>query len=124
MGHDLVDHCEPLVKLKLMNALENAKFTAALTYEEDDEDDGVKHRADMGFENFEYSELELPHDEREAKKLINEYFHKINGTTEPDDAVLDWRTRVNNYKSVVETILTPHRKLGVNFAGPRVGRLH
>ncbi|CAJ0596915.1 unnamed protein product [Cylicocyclus nassatus] len=115
MGHDLLDHCEPLVKTKLINALTLAKSAVS---DDDDDDEDTKRRADMGFENFDYSELEFSPDEKEAKNLINEFFHKVNGTSEPDDDVLDWSIRVNDYKKVVE-LLSPERKLGVNFAAPR-----
>ncbi|KAK6053967.1 zinc finger, C2H2 type, partial [Cooperia oncophora] len=40
--------------------------------------------------------LERSEQEKEAKKDVNEFFHKVNGTSEPEDAVLDWRTRVND----------------------------
>ncbi|KIH47714.1 hypothetical protein ANCDUO_22222, partial [Ancylostoma duodenale] len=76
LGHDLIDHCEPLVEMKILNALDNAKVSTALSEEEtDEEESGSKQRPDMGFENYEYSELEVPYDEKEAKKEINEYFH-------------------------------------------------
>ncbi|EYC19915.1 hypothetical protein Y032_0023g778 [Ancylostoma ceylanicum] len=117
LGHDLIDHCEPLVEAKILNALDNAKVSTALSEEEtDEEESGSKQRPDMGFENYEYSELEVPHDEKEAKKEINQYFHNLHGTSEADDDVLDWRTRVNNYKEVVDVLKNPVQKIGIDFS--------
>uniref|UniRef100_A0A7I5E9J3 C2H2-type domain-containing protein n=2 Tax=Trichostrongylidae TaxID=6315 RepID=A0A7I5E9J3_HAECO len=99
MAHDLVSHCEELPELKILNSLENAKIAGVSSEEETDEEeeaDPCKHRADAAYENFDYSLLERSQEEKEAKKEVNEIFHKVNGTSDLEDAVLNWRCRVND----------------------------
>ncbi|KAK5977945.1 hypothetical protein GCK32_001972 [Trichostrongylus colubriformis] len=115
LEHDLINHCDELAKLKILNSLENAKIAGASSEEETDEEeeaDPCKHRADAAYEEFDYSLLESSQEEKEAKREVNDFFHKINGTSEPEEAVLDWRSRVNDPIKTV-TMLNTHAKANI-----------
>ncbi|KAK6022604.1 hypothetical protein OSTOST_11685 [Ostertagia ostertagi] len=89
--------------------MENSKIAGALSEEESDaeeEADPCKHRADAAYENYDYNLLEISQQEKEAKKELNEIFHKINGTSEPEEAVLDWRARINDPVNTVVLLNT------------------
>ncbi|VDP43353.1 unnamed protein product, partial [Heligmosomoides polygyrus] len=107
LEHDLLDHCEELLELKIWNSMENAKLAGESSEEETDDDEDIdtaKHRSDAAYENYDYTSLWGTIEDKEAKTHVNNYFHKVNGTSEPEEAVLDWRTRVNNPSETVKLL--------------------
>ncbi|KJH50352.1 zinc finger, C2H2 type [Dictyocaulus viviparus] len=107
--HDYINDFEPHVRSKILNSMEIPKLFVGTSEDESDDTD-TRYRPDMSYEQYDYEDLEESQQEKDARKLINDYFHASNGTVDPEDAVLDWRTKVNDYSNVVRMLSSAVKK--------------